>query len=110
LLSISVPGSISKHFNAWRWCRAAQKVEDAMNAPTDYEVLRSTQDRTAELREEADAFRLTRTLAEQHAALFPGVRRLGTGLTGLAVSSRSRPVAAPRGLVRRRVRPTRCAG
>lgn len=84
-----------------------------MDAPTDYYVLRSAQDRTAELRREADAFRLTRALAdlaEQHAPLFPPVRRFGAGLTGLAVSSSSsasgRPVATPRGLVRRRVRPT----
>ena len=85
---------------------AAQKVEDAMDAPADYYVLRSTQDRTAELRREADAFRLTRALAERHRALFPSVRRLGAGLTGLAVPASSRPVATPRGLVRRRVRPS----
>src|SRR5262245_1160797 len=89
--------------------RAAQKVEDAMDAPADFYVLRSTRDRVAELHAEADAFRLTRTLAGlsgQHAALFPRVRRLGAGLTGLAASSPSRPVATPRGVVRRRVRPT----
>jgi hypothetical protein len=88
------------------WARLTRKVEDAMDAPTDYYVFRSTQDRTAELRAEADAFRLTRTLAEQHATVVPRVRRLGAGLTGLAVASPSRPVATPRGLVRRRVRPT----
>jgi hypothetical protein len=103
-----VAGLISTYFNA-RYTsvdRAAEKVEEAMDAPTDYYVLRSSQDRTAELRAAADAFRLTRTLAEQHAARFPRVRRLGAGLTGLAVSSPSRPVATPRGVIRRRVRPT----
>jgi hypothetical protein len=72
--------------------QAGTEVEDAMDAPTDDDLARSPQDRSAELRREADAFRLTRTLAEQHAALFPRVRRLGAGLTGLAVAS-SRPVA-----------------
>jgi hypothetical protein len=85
--------------------QAGTEVEDAMDAPTDDDLARSPQDRSAELRREADAFRLTRTLAEQHAALFPRVRRLGAGLTGLAVAS-SRPVATPGGLIRRRVRPT----
>jgi len=77
-----------------------------MDAPSDFYVLRSTEDRMVELRREADAYRLTRALAEQHAALFPRVRRLGAGLTGLAVSAASRPAVTPRGVVRRRVRPT----
>jgi hypothetical protein len=77
-----------------------------MDAPSDFYVLRSTEDRVAELRREADEYRLTRTLAEQHAALFPRLRRLGAGLTGLAGAAASRPVVTPRGVVRRRVRPT----
>jgi hypothetical protein len=77
-----------------------------MDAPSDFYVLRSTEDRIAELRRDADAYRLTRPLAEQHAAVFPRLRRLGAGLTGLAVAAASRPVVTPRGVVRRHVRPT----
>ncbi|MDQ4084261.1 MAG: hypothetical protein M3165_00435, partial [Actinomycetota bacterium] len=56
----------------------------------DYYVSRVSEDRAAELRRAADAFRLTRVLAEQHERLFPGARRLGAGLTGLAVSAAGR--------------------
>jgi hypothetical protein len=65
---------------------------------SDYDVYRSTADRVAELHREADAFRLTRTLAERHAALFPRARRrLAAGLTGLATPRRARrtPVSRP---------------
>ena len=61
-----------------------------MDPLTDYAAYRSFNDRAAELRREADTFRLTRVLAEQHAALFPRARRLAAGLTGLAASG-SRP-------------------
>lgn len=67
-----------------------------MDPLTDYYVSRASDDRVAELRREADAFRLTRVLAEQHASLFPRARRLAAGLTGLAVPAADRTPAAGR--------------
>ncbi len=77
-----------------------------MNALPDYYVSRVSEDRAAELRREADAFRLTRVLAEQHARLFPNARRLGAGITGLVVPGAARPRSARRSTAASRLLPT----
>lgn len=61
-----------------------------MELLNDYYVYRASADRAAELRREADAYRLTRVLADQHAARFPKARKLGAGLIGLAAPAASR--------------------
>lgn len=55
-----------------------------MDLLNDYSAYRLSRERVAALHREADAHRLTRTLAEQHAALFPRARRFAAGLVGLA--------------------------
>lgn len=60
-----------------------------MDLTSDYYTYRAFEDRAAELRREADAFRLTRVLADQHAALFPRARRFAAGLTAVATPRRA---------------------
>jgi hypothetical protein len=68
-----------------------------MEPLNDYYAYRTTEDRLADLRREADEFRLTRVLADQHAAMFPRARKFGAGVRGLASRTPARrPAAAPR--------------
>jgi hypothetical protein len=53
-----------------------------MDLVSDYDAYLVGEDRAAQLRREADAYRLTRALAQMHADRFPTVRRLGAGLSG----------------------------
>jgi hypothetical protein len=68
-----------------------------MEPLTDYSAYRTSQDRLADLRREADEFRLTRALADVHATLFPRARRFGAGVLGLTGRAPARrPAAAGR--------------
>jgi hypothetical protein len=53
-----------------------------MDLVSDYDAYLVGEDRAAQLRREADAYRLTRALAQMHADRFPAARRLGAGLSG----------------------------
>jgi hypothetical protein len=78
-----------------------------MEPLTDYYVYRASADRLAELRREADAFRLTKVLADQHRSRFPGARRFATGLTGLSGLAQ-RPHPGPQARPRATPQPCGC--
>lgn len=79
-----------------------------MEPLTDYYVYRASADRLAELRREADAFRLTKVLADQHRSLFPGARRFAAGLTGLAQRPHPARPVTPRATPRVTPQPCGC--
>ncbi len=68
-----------------------------MQPMTDHYVLEASAGRLADLRREADEFRLTKVLADQHARLFPHARKFGAGVLGLVAHPATRRPTVARG-------------